>query len=370
MKLAITMVCLAGTFALLSCKSDSTSSNNPTTPAQPSIITVTPSPVDFGSAPVASQVQHTITIRNNSSSYFVHFTAATLSGPDSAQFQIPLLSSFPVIDPTNLTSFSAYFTPGHAGVNTAYMILTVKTDSGTATIIDTLRGTGTVAAAGSICIDQSTIDFGAVVPSAGGANYVNIPVWIKNCGTSPITFTYDTTGGHVTSSITVDNSNFVITGFSRSQTRQPGDSLMITLTFAPRVAGPTSGTVTVGSPSVASPATITVTGNGDATGWPAGSSPGFMDLGTVASNQEKDTSFYVKNPLPTAVTLVNVKESPLNIITMFHNYVTNPQVIRGGDSLEVKFRIKPPGIDTYNDNLTVSFREASGYSVGMTIVGD
>ena len=311
----------------------------------------------------------TVTIRNNSSAYFVHFTAATITGPDSAQFQIPILTSFPVIDPTNITSFTAYFTPGHAGVNRAIMTLVVQTDSGTSTIVDTLVGTGMVSPAGSICVDQTQIDFGAVAPDPSGRNFVFVPLWIKNCGTSPIVFTYDTSSGHVVSSISVDNSNFSIANITRNQTCQAGDSLMIYLKFAPRVAGPTAGTVTIGSPSVAAPTSIAVTGNGDASGWPAGSSPGDIDLGRRPSFQDIDTSFFVRNPLPTPVTLVNVKETPLSIITMFHNYVTNPQIIRGGDSLEVKFRVKPPGVDTYIDNFSVSFREASGYSIGIKVTG-
>lgn len=360
----ISLIGLINLLFVAGCKENSTA----TTPTPTAAVVITPSPIDFGAVSIGVQQSVAVTIRNNSALHQAAVAAFAVAGADSGMFTFPAVGSLPIVDPQNSITFNARFTPTRMGEISTTLAVTIATDSAPIHLTVALRGTGS--AGGSICVDDTLLDCGTVAPDPAGKSFIKTALWIKNCGTAPIVFPYDTAGGTTVTTISVDNPYFTVVQNKYRDTRQPGDSTKITIIFAPHGSGPSTATLTIGSPSVASPTHVTLTGNGSADGWPTGSAPADLDLGTIPIFTDIDTSFYVHNPLATPITLNGLKEAPLNVVTMYHDYFLNPQVILGGDSLQIKFRIRLFAAGTFSDNFIVSFLEASGYTIKLTGKGN
>ncbi|MGB6776936.1 MAG: choice-of-anchor D domain-containing protein [Terriglobales bacterium] len=201
-----------------------------------------PTSLAFSSTQVGSSTNLSETLTNTGGST-VAISAANVTG---AAFSISGLSGFPI----NLTSgqsvtFTATFTPTSAGA--ASGSLSVVSNASNSPLNITLSGTGT--ASGTLAVSPTSLSFGNVV--VGSSSALNGSL---TAGGTSVTVT----------SASLNNSEFVLSGFSPGVTIAAGQSISFTVTFTPQASGATSASLSFASNASNSPAVQSMTGTGTA----------------------------------------------------------------------------------------------------------
>ena len=212
------------------------------TGVKPGTLSANPTSLAFSSTQVGSSTSLSETVTNTGGST-VAISAANVTG---AAFSISGLNSFPVnLAAGQSVTFTATFTPTSAGATSG--TLSVVSNASNSTLSIALSGTGT--AAGTLAVSPSSLSFGNVAVGSSSA----------------LTGSLTASGTSVTvTSASLNNSEFVLSGFSPGVTIAAGQSISFTVTFTPQASGATSATLSFASNASNSPAVQTMTGTGTA----------------------------------------------------------------------------------------------------------
>jgi hypothetical protein len=200
-----------------------------------------PASLVFGSVQVGNTTNLTETISNNGGS------AVTISQANVsvASFSFSGLTLPLTLNSGQSVTFTTTFAPTAAGAVNGN--LSVISNASNSPLTIGLSGTG--AAAGQLTVSPTSLSFGNV---AVGSNKV-------------LTGNLNASGSAITvSSATIDNGEFVVSGFSLPLTIPAGQSVPFTVTFTPQASGAVSGTLSFGSNAANSPAVVNMTGTGTA----------------------------------------------------------------------------------------------------------
>jgi hypothetical protein len=132
--------------------------------------------------------------------------------------------------------------------------------------------TGTTSTSGSTSsstLDTSTSTSGSSTSSTGAASLAIAPLSLSfgnvTTGTTtslPATLTNSGTAGASISNVSISGPGFSVGGLSTGQTLSPGQSVALTVIFAPTSSGSVAGSVTVASDAPNSPTTLGLSGSG------------------------------------------------------------------------------------------------------------
>jgi Abnormal spindle-like microcephaly-assoc'd, ASPM-SPD-2-Hydin len=204
-------------------------------------ISAVPPTAGFGNVSTGTSNSQTIELANNGTANLV-ISGATVSG---AGFTITGLST-PLTIPTGSNkTFNAVFTPTAAGAVTGSISLTSNAPNSPFTIA--LSGTG---AAGTHVLAFSTanLSFGSVNVGSNS----DLSAALTNTGNSSVTI----------SAANISGAGFTVSGVSSGETLSAGQSIPITVQFAPATAGAVSGNVSLISNATNSPTAMTMSGTG------------------------------------------------------------------------------------------------------------
>lgn len=204
-------------------------------------ISAVPGTAGFGNVSTGTSNSQTIELTNNGTASLV-ISGATVSG---AGFTITGLST-PLTIPTGSNkTFNAVFTPTAAGAVTGSISLTSNAPNSPFTIA--LSGTG---AAGTHVLAFSTanLSFGSVNVGSNS----DLSAALTNTGNSSVTI----------SSANISGAGFTVSGISSGETLSAGQSIPVTVQFAPATAGAVSGNVSLISNATNSPTAMTLSGTG------------------------------------------------------------------------------------------------------------
>jgi hypothetical protein len=229
------------------------------TPANSASRTVvsSPSSVSFGNVQVGSKQTKYETLTNSGSSALM-ISQANVSGTG---FSLSGLSLPITLNKGDSVTFNVVFTPKAGGSSNGG--ITVNSNASNSSLTIALSGTGV--SGGKLTSSASTLNFGSV-----------------NVGSiKTLTANLSATGSSVTiSSASTTNSEFTLAGMSLPKTIPAGQSISVTLTFAPRASGTASGSISLASNAANTPAVETLTGSGTgaarhsvALSWTASTSP-------------------------------------------------------------------------------------------------
>ncbi len=230
----------------------SISSNAPGSPATIALtgtgvqaqIAASPTSVAFSSVVIGNGNSQPITLRNNGNST-LKFSNITVTGTGMT---ITGLSTATTIAAGGNLSFNAVFTPASTATINGTIKLTTNGTPSPLTI--NLSGTG-VAASRILAASPISLSFGTV--NVNGSSPLSTT--LTNNGNSNITV----------SGVTVTGAGFSASGVSNGTMLTPGQSAILTVTFAPTTAGVVNGaSVSVASNATGSPTTITLSGAGQA----------------------------------------------------------------------------------------------------------
>jgi len=202
-------------------------------------IASSPSSVSFGNVQVGSKQTKYETLTNAGSSALT-ISQANVSGTG---FSLSGLSLPMTLNKGQNVTFTVAFTPKAGGSSSGG--ITVSSNASNSSLTIALSGTGV--SAGQLTSSAGTLNFGSVTVGSSKA----------------LTATLSATGSSVTiSSASTTNSEFTLAGLSLPKTISAGQSISVTLTFAPRASGTASGSVSLASNAANTPAVETLTGSG------------------------------------------------------------------------------------------------------------
>ena len=214
-----------------------------------------PNPVAFGGQQVGTTSGPiTVTVTNSGDSDLtIGASGVSISGGDAGSFNVPAgndTCSGAVLSTTASCTVDVTFQPSAAGGASAQ--LDVASDSSSSPESVALSGTGT-AAPSPVLSAPATVDAG---DQKVGTSSSSTTVHVQNTGTA------DLNVGTPVVSDTVAGSGFGIASNGCGSVVAAGGSCNITISFAPTSEGAKDGVLSIPSNDPASPAAVTLTGNG------------------------------------------------------------------------------------------------------------
>jgi archaellum component FlaF (FlaF/FlaG flagellin family) len=228
----------------------SITSNAPTSPTTIALsgtglqaqIAATPSSVAFGTVTEATTNSQPITLKNNGNTTLT-FSQISVTG---AGFGQTGLSTSTTIAAGSSATFNATFDPSSATAVSGSITLT--TNATPSPLVISLSGTGQATTL-LLSTSQTSLAFGNVLDGSSS----QLTTSVTNNGNANVTI----------SSVTAMGAGFSASGILNGTVLTPGQSVTLTVTFAPASGGPVSGaSATIASNATNSPAIVSLSGTG------------------------------------------------------------------------------------------------------------
>ncbi len=208
--------------------------------ANPSLLTITPTSLDFGTVLVAATAQLPLTIANTSS-VPITFNAITTTGDYAATGTCPSPSS--TLAPSSTCTLQIAFTPTTTGTRTGSVAL--ATSASTLPLTASLTGIGIQS---QLTITPSTLNFGSITIGASA----NLTLTLTNTGSAPITSLV----------LNLPASDYSLTTPCPTTSLAPGAACTTQLTFTPTTLGIRTATLSISSSATPTATLIPLSGTG------------------------------------------------------------------------------------------------------------
>ena len=321
------------------------------------VATLTPGAQDFGAVITGqSSATQTFTLTNTSPDTAMTVNAAALTGTDASAFHITSdsCSGQGLVAGGGSCTVTVRFTPTHAGTQGAE--LNISSDAANGNVFASLSGTGQNPAALSV---ESAQDLGAITDGQSATKTITVT---NNTGDAPLNIGQATVTGANAGDFTVANDG------CSTQTVNGGGTCTLDVQLAPTARGAETATLTLPSNDAGSPATVPLTGTGQA---PAALSvESTQDLGAVTDDGHSATQ---------TITVTNTGDQPLDIgqatVTGANagdftvaNDGCSTQTINGGDTCQVDVHFAPTARGAETATLTLPSNDA-GSPATVTLTG-
>ncbi len=291
-------------------------------------ISITPSPVSFGSVNVGSNATQNMTI-TNSGTAALSITQLTASGTGYSVLGF----SLPISVAAGQTStFTSKFAPTTAGAANGSISITSNAPGSPLTV--SMSGTGVQATISAI---PSTVGFGNVIVGAPNSQTVTL----HNGGTASLTISQATTTGTGVS----------ISGLSIPATLAAGANATLNVTFSPVGAGAISGSVVLTSNAPTSPLTIPVTGTGVAATRVINVSASNLTFGNINVSSNSVQNVTLTNNGNSNVTISNIGTSGAGYSA---SGVANGTTLSAGQSTSLSVTFAPTIAGAASGNVTIT----------------
>ncbi len=190
---------------------------------------------------------------------------------------------------------------------------------------------------GTLSLSSASLDFGSV--AAGTSK--TLTVTASNTGTASITV----------SSASISSQYFSLSAPSLPIAILVGQSVPITLVFAPNAAGSFSATVSVNTNAANNPATFSLTGTGVAASGQLALSSASENFGSVTVGSNQSLSETVTNTGGSSVTISQVGISGTGFTL---SGITAPMTLAAGQSASFSVTFTPPSAGSATGNVTIN----------------
>jgi hypothetical protein len=248
-----------------------------------SLLTISPTSVNFNNVSTGSTGTATITLSNTGNANTI-ISHATASG---AGFSLSGLTLPATIAAGGSTSFTAKFSPTARGSASGSISISSNAPGSPATI--TLSGTGVQS---QLTASPSSASFGSVITGTSNSQAITL----RNGGNASLTITQ----------ANVTGAGFSTTGLALPNTIAAGGSTSFNVVFAPTTAGAVSGSVSLVSNAPSSPLAIPLTGTGTASTSLLGANPTSLPFGNVTTGSNSALTTTLKNNGNSSITISSV----------------------------------------------------------------
>jgi hypothetical protein len=295
--------------------------------------------VNFGSVQMGSSRTSSVTLSNSGKSTLT-ISQATVSGAgfSFAGPSLPITLASQQSATLSIT-FAPQASSGASGNVSVATFIAIgnsgKQRSSNTTI--TLSGTGTSSAAavtpGYLAANPASVNFASMQVGSNQTKYMTL----TNSGGSTVTI----------SQATVTGTGFGLQGFSGSETLTAGQSLTLSIVFAPTLSGSASGAITFASDASDANLTVSLSGSGASPGQLT-VSPGSMSFGTIAvGTSQKQTGMLSASGSSVTVSSGSSSSSEFSI-----SGLTLPVTVAAGQSMPFAVTFAPQTSGTASANIS------------------
>ncbi len=244
--------------ATLSLSGDGVSASTPPTTTKTSLV-VSPTVINFGNITLKSTGTQNVTLENTGDSN-LSLQGVTVSGAGFGYADLPPGFS---LAPNQKVTFQVWFTPKAVGVASATLSLLSPDFSSPATL--SLSGDGVSASTPptttktSLVVSPTVISFGNITLKSTGTQNVTL----ENTGDSNLSL----------QGVTVSGAGFGYADLSPGFSLAPNQKVTFQVWFTPKVVGVASATLSLLSPDLSSPGTLSLSGDGVSASTPPTTNP-------------------------------------------------------------------------------------------------
>jgi len=341
-------IALLGLVVLIGCQGVSAANPSNQQQQQSGILSLGSASLDFGSVTVGMSKTVTLTATNTGTASLVI---------NSVAFSTPYFAlsgaSLPVtVNPGQVSTLSVIFTPNAAGSFAATLTVTTAASGGApgSTGIAALSGTGVASGApGQLNVSPTSLDYGSVTVGTSGSASASLSA----------------SGGSVTVTAAASNNpQFSVSGLSLPVTIAAGQSVPLTVTFAPSSSGNASGAVTFTSNASNPTLTVSLSGSGTAVVGQLSVTPASLDLGSVVVGTSGSTSA----SLSASGASVTVTAASSSSAQFGLSGLSLPVTIPAGQSIPFSVTFTPQATGTVNASLSFT-SNASPSSTTVALSG-
>ena len=320
----------------------------------PSSVTLSQSPLDFGTITVGS-TKTMPEVVSNQTGFGITINQVSTSG---AAFQVSG-SSFPVtLNPGQSATLLVTFTPQSSGAQSGKVAFSSQPASGSSTAgsgkgtVTTLSLSGNASSSipstsGQLTANPSSLAFGNVSVGASATVFDSI----TNSGTSGVTV----------SQVTASGSGFSVSGISLPLTLSAGQSYTFNVVFTPQAGGTASGTISVASNATNPKTAITLSGSGVASGQLL-ISPSAANFGNVAVGTSQNYGATLSaSSGPVTISSANTSNSEFSI-----SGISLPKSLNAGQSVPMTVVFSPQVAGAASANVAFVTNAANAPSMSLT----
>ncbi len=339
---------ISGVLSIASDATDSTLGVNVSGLGAAPVVSVSPASIPFGNEVVNSKSSsQTITVKNtgllamNVSQVSVSASQFIASGP-AAPF---------TIQPGSSVSYSVAFDPTAAQGYSGALSIASNAFNGPAS--SSLSGTGISASTATVSVSPGALSFSSMpVGSASNPQMLTI----KNTGSAQATI----------QTISSNNTSFSYSGISLPAAIGPSSSVQLAVSFDPKAPGAASGKLAISGNANNLPASVGLTGTGEAAVISVG--PSSVNFGNETQNVTSGSqSISVSNTGNAALSLNSVGISPAQFT---YSGPTPPFTILPGNNVTYNVTFTPAATQAYSGSMSFTSNAFSGNgSVSMTGTG-
>jgi hypothetical protein len=306
-------------------------------------LTVSATSLSFGNVTVNSTATEAITLQSTGTAP-VTVNGAGISGTGYAVSG----SRFPVsLNPGSSLTLEVTFDPKTAGASTGS--LTIGSDANPTTV--SLSGTGVTMPVPQLTVSATSLSFGNVTVNSTATEAITL----KSTGTGPVTV----------NGAGVSGTGYAVSGSTFPVSLNPGSSLTLQVTFDPKTAGASAGTLTISSN--ANPATVSLSGTGVAAPVPQLTvSATSLSFGNVTVNSTATEAISLKSTGTGPVTLSGVSVSGSGFSTAA---ITVPLKLDPGQALNLQITFTPTVAGAAMGSLVVTSDSSSNATATVSLSG-
>jgi centrosomal CEP192-like protein/HYDIN/CFA65/VesB family protein len=303
-------------------------------------IGVKPASLSFGSVTVnTTSSAATVVVTNNGGQ-----TVSILQVSSSLPEFIVISPAMPVtLGPHGSTSFQVVFQPDSATTFSGSIVFSTSRMNGGGTQSISVSGTGTTASSASSTSSQSYL----LSASASSLNFGN--TLVGSSASQAIALTNTGTASVNLSQVAVTGAGFTVSGFSGAVTLAAGQSLPLSVGFAPTTTGSATGSISIVSSATNSPTTISLSGNGVQP--QISVIPASVGFGNVTVGVTNTQTLAISNP---GTANLSVTQASLVGTGFGFSGLTVPLSVPPGGSSAFTISFTPASASSFSGNLTLA----------------
>ncbi len=270
----------------------------------------------------------------------VTVTSAVVSGTGFSLVD----GSFPAtLNPGQSLTLQVQFNPATTGSSSGQVTINSDSSSGATTVA--LSGSGTVALSPQLTASGNSLSFGGVTVDTSTTQSLTL----RSTGTAPVTI----------NSATISGAGFALTGGALPATLNPGQSIVLQVSFSPSTTGIAAGQVVVSSSSAGNNAmTIALSGRGTAALSPQLTlSSTTLSFGGVTVNTSATQSLTLSSTGTAAVTVNSAAITGAGFSLVGG---TLPATLNPGQSMMLQVRFSPTATSASTGQITINSNSSSG----------
>src|SRR5215467_5722118 len=336
---ALFLLTISGTGVLSGCAGLANSANTNLTPAE---VQITPATLSFPNVNVGQQATQSATLTNTGSKA-VRITQLSSS---SAEFSTSGLAMPLTLAPGQSAQFRVAFKTSTVGSVSGE--LTAMTSHGGGSTRVKLKGNAGKTAS-QLSLSATSLTYGNVLVNGTSTQ----AVMLKNSGSSDLTI----------SQVAVSGTGFTASGIAVPATLPAGQSMVLEVTYAPKAAGASSGSVAITSDAQVPTSTVSLSGTGMNASYSMSLTPGSVSFGNRNVGSSSTQTVQLANTGNSSVTVSQVAASGPGVTV---SGLAAPVTIAPAQSLPLTVKFQPTAGGAVAGSVTVTNSEGINAVAAVT----